>query len=483
MSNEPGRSPKPTRRTILSAGVAALAGVVPLANRASAADDDRDRYGGWTGRRFQPTGFFRTELDGERWWLVTPEGNAFISLGINHYHYGWWLAPYNRDHWLKAFGAESGRDPRFVEGFRREAASDMAHLGLNTIGIHHEPPILLEPTPIAPYVARYDPVDIPHWKNPGPDKFLDIFSPAFETHCDAVARQRVLPLVDDPFVLGFAMTDCPILTDHDARARDQTTFGALRPRAAPTWPRVLRNLGPDAPGKRAWVDAMRELYRDKPAAFNTAYATEFPSWDALAAAPDWRPHTDFANASEQRDNTEFLRRCTARYYRVAKSALRRYDDRHLFLGDKINANTDTLDTVLDITARYTDLVYYQAYGRYVTQEPILDRWSLRVGKPFLNGDSTYSVASEMMPRPYGPLASDETERAAWMRDFAEHAIARPDFVGWHICGMIDTWKTLADKAERQHSGLKTPTGEFYPETEATLQDVSQRLYEIALGTQ
>lgn len=38
--------------------------------------DTRDRFGGWTGKRFEPTGFFRVEKD-DRWWLVTPEGNAF----------------------------------------------------------------------------------------------------------------------------------------------------------------------------------------------------------------------------------------------------------------------------------------------------------------------------------------------------------------------------------------------------------------------
>jgi len=41
---------------------------------------------------------FRTEHDGERWWLVTPEGNAFISFGVNHYHAGWWAQDYKHRH-------------------------------------------------------------------------------------------------------------------------------------------------------------------------------------------------------------------------------------------------------------------------------------------------------------------------------------------------------------------------------------------------
>ena len=442
--------------------------------------DDRDRFGGWTGKRFEATGFFRLEHDDRRWWLVTPEGNAFLSFGINHYHYGWWLAPYNREHWLRAVGAESQEAPRFFEGFREAAARDLARLGLNTLGIHSEPPVLIEPEPIAPYVARFDPVDIPHWKTPGPEEFVDVFAPDFARRCEQVARELVEPRARDPFVVGFAMTDCPVMTDHDARGREETIYGAPRP-ALPTWPRVLRNLGADAAGKQAYVESMRALYRDNVAAFNAAYGTGFASWEALAAARDWRPETDFGNGDELRDNTEFLRRCVDQYYRVGKEALRRCDGNHLFFGDKINANTDTLDTVLGVTSRHTDLVFYQAYGRHEMQRELLDRWTDRVAMPFLNGDSTFAVATEMMPRPYGPLAKDQAERAAWTREFAEAAFARPDFVGWHICGIIDTWKTLPGKEEEQHSGLMTPTGEFYPEMERAVRDLSRRLYQIALG--
>ena len=51
-----------------------------------------DPYGGWKGKKFRASGFFRVEKD-DRWWLVSPEGNAFLSFGINHFHAGWWKQP------------------------------------------------------------------------------------------------------------------------------------------------------------------------------------------------------------------------------------------------------------------------------------------------------------------------------------------------------------------------------------------------------
>ena len=41
-------------------------------------------YGGLLeGPVFDATGFFRTERRDDRWWLVTPEGHGFFSIGID----------------------------------------------------------------------------------------------------------------------------------------------------------------------------------------------------------------------------------------------------------------------------------------------------------------------------------------------------------------------------------------------------------------
>ncbi|NWL20630.1 beta-galactosidase [Pseudomonas umsongensis] len=43
-----------------------------------------DKFGGWTnGPTFKASGFFRTEKRDGRWYLVTPQGHPFYSLGVN----------------------------------------------------------------------------------------------------------------------------------------------------------------------------------------------------------------------------------------------------------------------------------------------------------------------------------------------------------------------------------------------------------------
>lgn len=447
-----------------------------------AANPRLDRFGGWTGKSFEATGFFRTQHDGQRWWLVTPEGNAFITFGLNHYHAGWWYEDYNQDHWNQKFGVDSRQDPRWAEGWRRQIGFDLAHLGLNTIGIHtNDPEHGGLVGGVAPYVARFDPVHIPHFlDNTQPEEFHDVFSEAFDEHCDRRAREQVAPLANDPLVLGFSMTDCPLFTDWDSAKRGMTIYGA--PRAEmPTWPRVLRNLGAEAPGKQAYVATVRKAHGDSLASFNRAYGTEFDSWDALLQAHDWRPRTDYDNDREVADNAMFLRECVDAYYRKARAAFDRHDSNHLFFGDKINGNSNQLDQVLDVTTRHTDVVFYQIYGHYSEHAAMMDKWTDQIDIPFLNGDSTFSYTSDMMPDPYGPHAKDQAQRGEWIQAFGEEIFARPDFVGWHLCGVIDTLKTMRGKDAKQHAGLMDPWGEYYVEVEAAVQSLSSRMYELAAG--
>jgi hypothetical protein len=448
-----------------------LAWTVLAASCGPALAADRDRFGGWTGRRFKATGFFRTEHDGKRWWLVTPEGNAFVSLGINHYHPNWWAQRYNRDHWLKVFGGRRAMDATWQNGFRKAAKADMARLGINTLGVHTYRRMLADPPAGAfvPYVRDYVPIAFSHYLKPKPDVYVDIFAPAFEKHCAGVASRVAAPYASDPMLLGYCMADCPILTDHDAKVMGGTT-----------WPRALRNLGANAPGKQAYVAAMRRRYKAI-VDFNRTYAANFETWDQLAAAKDWRKPDAPANRAERDDNHAFMLLCVDRYYSAAKAALRKADPNHLFFGDKINANTDCLDRIVEVTSRYTDVVCYQYYARWPGQKALLERLGPKVRVPLLNGDTGYSVVTQMMPNPYGPHSRDQRERAKWLVESCEGALAHPSFVGWHMCGIIDTWKTMRGKERAQHQGLMTVRGEYYPEMEKAVQGISQRMYRIAAG--
>ena len=438
-----------------------------------------DRFGGWQGKRFKSTGFFRVEKD-KRWWLVTPEGNAFLSFGINHLYPDLWKQEYNRDAWKKKLKLDNLNHGQFAPALRKWFLKTCQEFGFNSVGVHNSLPIVNKPSPTLPYMLPIRFVDIPHWKDDIPDHhFVDVFDPSFEKHCDRLAQRFAKPARNDPFVLGYSMTDCPLFTEEDCRERPDVIGGARRKRRI-GWPRRLRNLGPESAGKKKYVSTMKAIYEGDISRFNETYQTQFESFDALANTVDWRSETDLSNPSETRDNLVFLKEVVKKYYQTSKDAIRRYDDNHLFFGDKINANTDTMDTILPVTSQFTDVIMYQMYARFEVQRPGLDRWKKVVDKPILNGDSAFTMVTDTMPRPYGPIADTLEQRSEWTAEFFHKAFARPEFVGWHYCGLIDAPNLVARKKARQHSGLMDGFGNPYPQLQRVIQDCTNNMYQIAV---
>ncbi len=469
-----------SRRDIINTAIAASGIALASPPRVTAAGHSAglDRYGGWTGKRFRATGSFRVERD-DRWWLVTPDGNVFLSWGINHFHHHLWNQDHNRQAWKEQLDVPSMDVAASGSALRKWFLATCREYGFNSVGVHNSLSVINSPTPAMPYLQPIRFVDIPHWKVDIPDhNFRDVFAEDFALHCDRLAKQWALPIKDDPFVLGYTMTDCPLFTEEDCRERPDVIGGARR-RARIGWPRRLRNLPEAAPGKKAYVEMAKDLYGGRIASFNRTYGTEFDSFDGLARAEGWRPQTDLSNPNETRDNIEFLKRVVHRYYRTAKDAIRRYDPHHLFLGDKLNANTDALDTVLPVTSRLTDLVFYQMYGRYEVQKPGLDRWARRSDKPLINGDSAFTMITQEMPRPFGPVADSLQQRIEWTEEFFRSAFARPDFVGWHYCGLIDADNRVPGKDARQHSGLIDGLGQPHDALKNALRVCSEDLYRIS----
>ena len=176
----------------------------------------------------------------------------------------------------------------------------------------------------------------------------------------------VAPYANDPMILGFCMSDCPLLTDGEAKWFKGTTF-----------PRQIRNLGSESPGKQTYVQLMAKHYL-RIADFNKVYLTDFKSWEDLLKASDWRENLYPKSEDERRDNIRFLELCVDHYYKTAKLAFKRFNTNHLFLGDKLNGNSDGLDAVIQITSRYTDLVNFQYYDILENHTSNMQRWSKKV---------------------------------------------------------------------------------------------------------
>ena len=441
-----------------------------------------DRFGGLESVHFDATGLFRIEK-GNRWWLVTPDGGAFLSFGLNHADVEYLLQDYNIDFWREKFGFKDPSESAFQEGFVNKVMKDLEVFGMNTIGTHARKEVLGKLT--VPYTMGLFFAHTAYWLVRSAEDYPDVFSAAYEKRCERIARRLCLPRKDDPFLIGYTFTNVPILTDRDADARGEPPMGSPTPPWGgpsqpdmPTWPRALRNRGPKEPCKKAFVDQMKERYPNI-RSFNRTYKTRFSSFDTLLDSVDWSPVVKTAGIEDADDNHAFLNRIYERYYTVTCDAVQTFDPNHLIFGDPINANTPPPDDIVSMVASHADVIAYQYFGGYDDQSAILDQWARLTGKPLFNTDSCFCVPYEEMPAPAGVVCSDQETRARLFLDFASRAFSRPDFIGWHWCGWVDAW--AAWRKVRQHSGLQDPFGRYHHPMPETMARFGSRLYDYARG--
>src|SRR5512141_2939297 len=95
-----------------------------LATVAFAADSDP--YGGWPKLQGTKTGYFHTQQIDGRWWLITPDGNAFFSKGVDNV----------------SFAPESDTSPKppaDTAAWAKRTVKQLRDWNLNTIGAWSSP--------------------------------------------------------------------------------------------------------------------------------------------------------------------------------------------------------------------------------------------------------------------------------------------------------------------------------------------------------
>lgn len=444
---------------------------------------DRDQFGGWTGKKFKATGFFRLERDAKRWWLVTPEGNVFLIHGIDHADAPKIARTYNKEYWNRELGLskETSKEQRLHAFYKKKIAADRKYLGFNCL-YSHSAPIGMN---VCPYIPRANTLDIEYWrtwhKGFSEENFQDVFSDDFLARCKQTARKIVLSgRHKDPWVLGHALTDSPVLTVQMAMPHHAGFFHKPLP-GTTTWPVRLRNLGSGSPGKESYVRLMKKRYQNEIQNFNDTYNTDFESWDTLVATENWRVRTDpTGNMHEEKDNQAFLLQILDKAWGTQVSAIQEHDPNHLIIGDTLNLNTPLSDDVIMLYSKHFPIITYQYYGAtWEDHQRILDRLRKIAGDiPVFSADSSWSVKDEpRMPDTLGPQCANYMIAAQRMKEVYHAAFARPEFIGWGWCGWMDQWESA--EPIMQHAGLQDAFGKWHQPLAQSLSEFGRNMYNIA----
>ena len=452
----------------------------------------RDRFGGLLeAGRFRATGFFRTEEREGRWWLVTPEGHGFFSIGMDvvglagatyvegrefmfrhlppqqgelaaHWSEhddrgGLWPQPgrafdHGRTFNFYTANLERKFGPDWRERWRHETMRRLEAWGFNTIGNWGEPDL---------WAMHRLPYTVPLWVE---GEFWsagipDPFDPRFAAAADEMARNAAAQFAADPWLIGY-FVDNELAWGRgwssDPREHYALAINTLA-------------LGPESPAKLAFTAELIDTYHE-PERLERAWSIPLASWDELRRAGFALRAANLANSAVIRDLSTFTRLYAEAYFRTVAEALHRHDPGHLYLGSRFAWRTSE---AVEACARWCDVVSFNLYQRSIVNDR--EEWARfhALGKPALIGEFHFGSTDRGLFWEGLIGAGAERERGPAYAQYLRAVANNPDFVGAHWFQYIDeplTGRTL--DGENAHVGFVSVADLPYVDLATTAHDTN-----------
>ncbi|MGN8250222.1 beta-agarase [Pseudomonas sp. SMV7] len=465
-----------------------------------------DAYGGLlAGPAFEAKGFFRTEKRNGRWYLVTPDGHPFYSLGVNAVaadggrtyisgREGMFKALPGTGDALAAFYGEGNNDdgnassqgrnfkqgrwfdfyaanlqrtygkpcPSAADGqpascpplvldaarWQGHALDRLQAWGFNTLGNWSEP--ALGQARRMPYtlplsiVGDYASISTGmDWWGRMPDPFDPRFAMATERAVAIAARDHR----DDPWLIGyFADNELAwAAPGGDPKARYGLAYGTLR-------------LTTDVPAKRAFLKQLRDKYRNQEG-LSKAWGIELAAWELMEDPGFEAPLPNPEHPEIERDYQYFQQVFADTYFKTIADSLKWHAPNHLLLGGRYALSTPE---ALKACAEFCDVLSFNFYT--LKPQDGYDFASLaELDKPVLVSEFQFG-SRDRGPFWPGPLElAREEDRGPAYGNFLKAALAQPMIVGVHWFQYLDQPASgrLLD-GENGHLGLVAITDMPYP---------------------
>lgn len=443
---------------------------------------------------FEATGFFHTQKRNGRWFLVTPQGHAFYSLGVNAvnadneqtYTGGreWMFAAlptpgetdsafygegdsrtgtgasravgYNQGRWFdfyranlrRTFGqACSGAAPPGqvdcaafdLQRWQRHTLDRLEGWQFNTLGNWSDPglanaqrmPYTLPLSIVGDYASISTGMD---WWGKMPDPFDPRFAMATERAVAIAARDHR----DDPWLVGY-FADNELAwagPGPGPENRYALALGTLR-------------LTTDVPAKRAFLKQLRDKYRNQ-AGLSQAWGIDLAAWELMEDPGFQGPLPTPEHPQIEADYQHFQRVFADTYFKTVADALAWHAPNHMLLGGRFAVSTPE---AVQACAQLCDVLSFNFYtptpqdGYDFAQLAALD-------KPVLVSEFHFG-SRDRGPLWAGPMeVAREEDRAPAYERFLKAAQAEPSIVGVHWFQYLDQPVTgrLLD-GENGHFGL------------------------------
>jgi len=351
-------------------------------------DFSHSRYGGRADRKAEARGFFYPERIAGRWWLVDPDGNLFIQVGVCSVRRG-------RSEVAQKPAKEKFGTPEKWAEFSTEL---LAKYGFNGTGgwsdanLLRAAPHRLTYTLSWNFMGSFGRAKKLVWQEPGhlgyPNQCIPVFHPDFERFCNDYAAQLAATRAD-PWLIGhFSDNELPVVSD--------------------------------------MLDKSLQLDVNNP---DLRYGYE--------AARKWLAGRKGRQAGRQditdADREAFLAHALETYFRITTSAIRRHDPNHLCLGPRLHGRALRLPHVLKAAGRYLDVIAVNYYGAWGPDPERMAMWSRESGRPFMVTEFYAKGHDSGLPNHSGAgwLVPTQKDRARFYQHFTLGLLESRSCVGWH----------------------------------------------------
>ncbi|MBO4447583.1 MAG: hypothetical protein J5764_05615 [Bacteroidales bacterium] len=404
-------------------------------------DPATDQYGGWTCCTYDATGFFHTCKDGDRWWIVDPEGHPYIFKGVAVFSVG------HSDRQKQALKDTYGS----MEAWADAGMEQLRGLGFNGLGAWSSVEQVRNSSRPMPYTVIVSPMGryrgqhlrrfggkyLQHgWQNYRFDLAM-VFDPEFDKFVESELA-RVSAFKDDPWLVGY-FTDNEIPWVNDALDRHLT---------------LLAHDEPAYLAVRKWFEERR--------------------------GRDARPED-----ITQEDRDAFMAFYLDTYLSKVTTALRKWDTNHMYLGCRFNQWREELHNkaMFEVAGRYMDIISVNHYQRWTpNMEEItnFEKWS---GKPFIVTEFYTKGEDSDLPNTAGAGWNVHTQddRGWFYQNFCLQLLESKCCVGWHWFKYMDNdpEDLTTDYSNRDsNKGMVKWNFEPYPALLEKMKQLNDRTYRL-----
>ena len=428
---------------------------------------DLDTYGGFTDIKGEKTGFFHIEKIDGRWWLVTPEGNAFWGIGMAH--------PVT-DYMQGAITFTYGGDQ---EAWLRGTIQRMRDLGYNCVWSGPYCPERMRKGFVDKELAEriFEESEIPYGfpiplikhnveLQPG-EKQPDVFSDEYIQYVNDLVARYVPKLKDNPWIMGYYYG-----------------FGS--------WSReigwintTIERIG--SPGRSRLLGVLEDRYEGDITAFNRVYSTKYGSFDELNQSgslvyPEWirmlkmgygQMPKQVGSQAMCDDAQALLGEIIEQVYRLGHEAIRKYDQNHMIFGAYVKEATLNMDMWRRVDP-YIDVIAPQHVSKVFPIRQVveaLDKPALISDQPFGNVYPPHLIRKGGTP---GPVP-DHLDRLVLYDILSDRISQDPDYIGVDFCACLFDQFPTEVAYDRGQPGFYSIDGEPQSHLIRTVQNLNARM--------